>query len=308
MFTVSTNEGKTTAFTDGSPVQSYQNTPATKSRSARKPRPGNPNYFIGPKLKVERAKRHIQELETAVKAFHNSNPYDFPGQEDPHTREYVYRVTVKKPIPIEISAVIGDIVHNLRCVLDYLVCDCIRAANRMPGGNSGLPVKREAKRLKPGSVPKIEGVSPRAERFFLRLKGRKGVNEALWKMHMLDIIDKHNAIVTVGAAIIQVTAKVGVPGMFLTAQGTIAVLGGGPGGQPLMIDAGTPDTFFRVFPLNNNVEVYRGPAGFNEELKIATQIAFGQGQVAEGETVLETLIQLTDFVERVIGVCERQCL
>jgi hypothetical protein len=308
MFTLNTNAGKTTAYLDGKPVQNYQSTNTPTPNKPRRARPGNPNYFVGPKLKIERAKRHIQELEAAIKTFHNSNPYEFPGQDDLHAGQYIYRVAIKKPIPIEISAIVGDAVHNLRCVLDYLVCDCIRAANGMPDGNSGLPVKREAKRLKPGSVPKIDGVSPRAERFFLRLKGSKGTNDALWYLHMLDIIDKHNAIVTVASATIQVIAKVGVPGMFLTAEGTIAFLGGGPGGQPYMIDAGTPDTFFRVFPMEDNVEIYRGPAGFNEELKIATQIAFGQGQVAEGETVLETLIQLTNFVERVIGVCERQCL
>lgn len=306
-FSVSTKDGETVAYHNGLVVGSYSHAPK-KPKALRPLRDTNPSVLVGPKLKIKWAKRHIEDLQTALKAFYDSNPYKFVGQDDPHTGEYVYRAVVNKCIPIEISAFIGDAIHNLRCVLDYLVCDCIRAAGSQPDGGSGLPIDKRAKRLKPGSIPKIEGVSPKAERFFLWLKGSKRTNAALWMLHMLDIIDKHNAIVTVVAATLQITTKVGVPGMFLSAEGTICIGGGGPGGQPLMVDAGTPDTFKRVFPIEDNVEIYRGPAGFNEELKIAVDIAFGEDQVAKGEPVLETLIQLTYFVERVIGICERRCL
>jgi hypothetical protein len=306
-FAVSKKDGETVAYHNGLAVRNYSRATG-QSRSFRPLKDTNPRVFVGPKLKIKWAKRHIEDLQTALKAFHDSNPYQFVGQEDPHTGEYIYRVMVKKCVPIEISAFIGDAVHNLRCVLDYLVCDCIRATGSQPDGGSGLPIDKRPKRIKPGSISKIEGVSPKAERFFLRLKGGKRTNAALWMLHILDIIDKHNAIVTVAAATLQITAKVGVPGTFLSAQGTICFGGGGPGGQPLMMDAGTPDTFKRVFPIEDNVEIYRGPAGFNEELKITMDVAFGEGQVAKGEPVLETLIQLTYFVERVMGICERRCL
>jgi hypothetical protein len=306
---ITSDGGATRTFRDGELTQTYKNaSPAPRYRRKQPRKPGNPDSFIGPKLKVERAKRHIHELQSAIHAFFQSGPYNLLREEDSQTREYVYRVAFNKPIPIQISAIIGDVVHNLRCVLDYLVCDCIRANKGVPDGGSGLIIKGKAKRFKPGGVPKIEGVNARAEGFFLRLKGRKGLNGALYTLHRFDIIDKHNAIVIVASAIVQISAEVGMPMLFRNADGKMSLGGGGPGSQPFMVGGGVPANFRRIFPLKDKVEIYRGPAGLNENLQITPQIAFGQGQVAEGEPVLETLVQLTDFIERVIGVCERRCL
>ena len=307
MARVNVSGEKTVTYFNGEAVQSHTKTPEPKAHLQRTHLESSATVLAGPKLKIKRAKSHVQELETLAKAFRDSDPYDLIHEVDPKTSENVYRVRVKKDVPVDFSAPLGDAAHNLRCVLDYLVCDLVRAANNKPHGGSGFPIKREAKRFKPGNVPKIDGVSPKAERLLLRLKSRNAINQALWVLHMLDIIDKHNSIVTVAAATVPITTKVGVPGMFIGPDGNIRLLGPGPGGVPMMVDAGTPDQFRRVFPLQDNVEIHRSPAGFNEEVKAIIEIAFGQGQVAEGEAVIETLKQITNFVERILGVAERSC-
>lgn len=236
----------------------------------RRPRVAlNPAIFIGPKLKIERAKGHILDLETAIKAFLNTNPYGLAREVDPQTGENVYRVLVKESVPITLSGIIGDAVHNLRSVLDYLACDLIRANGQSNAEHGGLPIRERSKRLKAGTVSKIKGVSAKAERLILRLKGCNGWNTPMFRLNMLDVFDKHNCIVPVAAATVQITAKVGVPGMFVGPEGTIRLLGPGPGGKPLMTDAGVPAQFRRVFPIENNIEIYRSPMGFNEEVQVA---------------------------------------
>ena len=260
-FAVNVSGGKTTTYKDGLPVHTYSNA-ENKVFHQRTLRASNPNLFIGPKLKIERAKRHIQDFEIAVQAFRDTNPYDLIRETDPQTGENVYRMLVKEGVPISLSGFLGDAVHNLRCALDYLICDLIRANGKQPDGNSGFPIKQRTERFKPGRVAKIDRISAKAERLVFRFKGHKSINDALWIIHWLDVIDKHNAIVPVAAANLRVTAKVGVPGMFLGPDGNIRLLGPGPGGVPMLMDAGVPDKFGLVFPLENNIEIYRSPSGF----------------------------------------------
>jgi hypothetical protein len=308
MFTVNTDEGKTTTYRDGKPVSSYTQEGLQRRRGQRRPIISDPSLFVGPKLKIERAKRHTVDLETTAKAFFDTHPYQFVREIDANTGENVLRVLVKERAPVSMSGILGDAVHNLRCVYDYLVCDLIRNNGNKPDGNSGLPIKRKAERFKPGSIPKIDGVSSKAERYILLLKANKRANAALWAIHWLDIIDKHNAIVPVAAATIQVTAKVGVPGMFLGPDGNIRLGGPGPGGVPMLVDAGTPDQFRRVALTQGSVEIHRSPGGFQEEVRVSLDIAFSETQVAEGEPVIETLRQLTEFTERALNIFERRAL
>lgn len=272
----------------------------------------DPTRLAGPKLKVERAKCHIQDFEALAQAFAAQNNYSLVREEDPQTRENVIRLLVKERLPIKMSAIIGDIVHNLRAALDHLVSDLIRANEGEPDGDSGFPIVTRRKSLKPGSISKIEGVSPRAERFILRLKPYEAGNSnpLLYKLHRLDVEDKHAGIIPVAAATTQVTAQVAMPFMAISETGEMNLMLGGlpPGFKPVMTAAGVPKQFRPVLAVTDNVEIYRSAPGLNEDIQCSVGIAFGQGKVCEGEPVIETLKQFADLVERVIAICERKLI
>jgi hypothetical protein len=155
--------GKTVLYHNGKPIASYSDPPAPRQIRNRPTTNLDPNVFIGPKLKIKRAKGHIDDLEAAIKTFNDGKPYDLVHEVDTNTGENVYRVRVKERVPIDLSTIIGDAVHNLRTVLDYLVCDLIRAHGKIDANNGGLPIDKRAKRHKPGTVGKIKGVTPKAE-------------------------------------------------------------------------------------------------------------------------------------------------
>lgn len=307
-FAISKNGAETTIYHDQHPVGRYEQ--RLEPEPQRVPRflgPLNPALLTGPKLKIERAKRHIEELGSIATALAGRTAYELIHEVDPQTGENVFRMLVKEGIPIEVSAVVGDAIHNLRCALDYLVCDLARANGQAPHQNGGFPIEARAKRLKLGTTSKIKGVSPRAERLILRMKACERVNAPLFALNMLDVFDKHNAITAVAAATIQITAKVGLPDLFIGPEGTICI---GGGVEPLMMDAGIPASFKTICPLEDNIEVHRSPPGFNEELRASIAIAFGKAEVIqiEGQPIIETLKQFTYLVERVIGMFERSCL
>jgi hypothetical protein len=87
--------------------------------------------FEAAKLKIERANKHIQELELSIASYFSENPCalvvePFPGTL--HSHAWIARI--RKPVPLFLSAIIGDAVHNLRTSLDLLACDLVRLTGR----------------------------------------------------------------------------------------------------------------------------------------------------------------------------------
>src|SRR5256885_2012251 len=86
--------------------------------------------------KVERAKKHILDLEAEKDRFFQTKPYSFRFEINPQTGERDYYIANAKPIPREFSLIIGDALNNLRSALDHtayhLVCVGERAVKSFP--------------------------------------------------------------------------------------------------------------------------------------------------------------------------------
>jgi hypothetical protein len=82
--------------------------------------------------KADRAQHHLGSLDRLVSEFRASEPYtvvprptDLPGRTG-------YRLHVHRPIPVEISTTIGDVLHNLRSALDSLAYEIARRSMERP--------------------------------------------------------------------------------------------------------------------------------------------------------------------------------
>lgn len=59
----------------------------------------------------------------------------------------------------------------------------------------------------------------------------------------------------------------------------------------------------RQFPLQDGAIVFAAPIGeIDYDPQVTIQVAFGEGQIAEGEPMIPTLNQLVDFTERLINI------
>src|SRR4051794_40710895 len=81
-----------------------------------------------PKLKIQRGKSHIGDLERAIKAFFDTEPCSLVTERYPNSGEVVYKLSWNSPIPTDIETVAGDVVHNIRSSLDLPSC-CLARQN-----------------------------------------------------------------------------------------------------------------------------------------------------------------------------------
>lgn len=259
--------------------------------------------FDGVRIKVERAKEHVRNLEVLVEGFKQTNPYEVVAYDEPDTGDLVYEVKVLAQPPPWWGAVVGDAIHNLRSSLDLLVCELVRAEGKEIKPNTGFPVFKNAvafaNAFKSGVPGQIKGAPKMAVDLIKRAKPYKGGEGAFWRLHQLDIADKHKLLVPVGAAYESLILD------FARAFDNMPDLPPElvvPPEISMPIGIRPAD---RQFPLEDGAELFRVPAPTRGDVasqmydnpKFTFAVALGKGEVVEGEPLLETLHELVQFVE-----------
>ena len=231
----------------------------------------------GYRIKIERAEHHVRELAAErQEAFIAREPYFFFFFFFFFFKKKIF-IKVNECVPAEWSAIVGDAIHNIRASLDLLMVAVVRRCD--PGRQSYNHVHfviRETGAETQASLPKnIKGASAEAQRLVEELKPYKGGNEAFWRFHQLDVLDKHKAIAPVGAA----HRSVGVT--FNTERKLAEMLAE----KGIKVNpAPMPPVFLRPadrqFPLHDGAERFRAPLNqdlpFEEDPQFKVEIAFGE--------------------------------
>ena len=264
-------------------------------------RPLSTSIFSGEKAKLQRARRHLAELARIIDDYMSSRPFHF------HEVGDSVMARLDRLIPDEINVILGDVVHNLRSILDLLVCDLVRANGGSVTRDNAFPIVNKG--IQPTHTRKqLEGLSQRAIKVLTRITHSPQWNEALLLLHGLDIMDKHNSLVAVGSAIVSVQASIGIPGLFVGPDGDLRIGGPGPDGAPLMRNAGAPVNFSAKFIFEQEAEVYRYIPETPQTIQILGDLVFGPGEKGEGAPILKTLDALSQAIERILVLCERRAI
>ena len=254
--------------------------------------------------KVERAKKYILDLEAAIAAFRKTEPYTVGTKRDPQTRKLVYYMTRVDPVPLDIAAISGDVVHNLRGALDYLHQHLF-----MIGTGTSAPSKDVAfyidgdpnpNHYKTSAPAKVQGLRQDAIDALRRIEPHKGgTGHNLWILSELNNIDKHRALVMVGSAYRSMS-------FWPIAQRSMATI---PGAVAI------PDEVARVMhealfirpadalcPLKAGDELFIDAvdAEPNQQMQFRFDIAINEPQVIESKPILEALHQLVEFVSDIV--------
>lgn len=80
-------------------------------------------------VKANRAKEHLDSLRRQVDEFRASEPYALIPESADTPNLTAYRLAVRWPFPVGISATIGDILHNLRAALESLAYEVARCCH-----------------------------------------------------------------------------------------------------------------------------------------------------------------------------------
>lgn len=152
------------------------------------------------RLKIDRAKKHITDLEVILRQHTQTNPYRLVCEVKPASFAsnrimHHYRINTITPLPDDIPLLIGDAIHNLRVALDLFAYDIITTN----GGSkqfTGFPFEEE-----PGNYDaaltkgKVAMVPDKIKKVFRAVEAYKGGRGSdLWHMNKLDIIDKHRLL------------------------------------------------------------------------------------------------------------------
>jgi hypothetical protein len=249
--------------------------------------------LLGVRVKLKRAKEHLTDLQAKVRAFLDRGPYRVIRDEKTEPGQHLFRVQIRESVPAEWGAIVGDAIHNMRSALDLLACEMVVANGATPDRTTQFPFAATQAKFAAKGMPEIQAASQKARRLVARLKPYNGGNDALWRIHELDIRDKHRLLVPVGASHAAVALDIRVPG---------------PGGQRIKAPAVHFRPLDRQFPLEDGAVLLRGPANspnVGSDHQFTFEIAFGEGEVFEGEPLFPTLDQLAQLLERVVGIFER---
>lgn len=108
-------------------------------------------------VKLRQAERHIGYLARQIADFRSSAPYTLTPETTEAPGRFAYRVR-RRPIPVEFSAIVGDVLNNLRAALESASYEIARRGQ----GGSLLPEQESAPAFPICVTPK------RFEEFFTR--------------------------------------------------------------------------------------------------------------------------------------------
>lgn len=259
-------------------------------------------------LKVERAKKHILDLQGQVQAFLHGNPqpYLVGPKRDPETRRLHYCLTRVEPTPICLPLVAGDAVQNMMSALDHLAYQivCSDTGDNPPNPNwIYFPIQDTADKYEAKKHGKMEGASKETFEAIDTLRPYKGGNDELWALYRLNNIEKHRLLITVGSMYHSMNIAAAIIPEFEKAIAT----------DPKMapFKGTTFDTFLNtffspsdvLFPLKVGDIVFTDlpDAEFNENLQFRFNVALYEPEIVKAQSILETLHQLTALVEGIVS-------
>src|SRR6266571_2456329 len=246
--------------------------------------------FLGPRLKIERADRHIADVDDVVRKFLEREPYTAVVEQEKGCPDSLV-LRAKEKLPNRLATIIADAVHNLRTSLDYLAVDLV-ALNGQSTKDVYFPFCASADDLEAKIVERhIDRATEKIVNEIRLLKPYRGGNDALRAIHDLDIIDKHKLLIPIGYV----------------------------GSVKNLVYSAKPDpntTNIFVFgdnhwrgALDDGAKMVTLVTGHNlkvgQNFKAEIQIAFADGQPFEGKPIIQSLKIFSKAVTSVIARFER---
>jgi hypothetical protein len=158
--------------------------------------------------KVDRARKHADDLEAEVRSFWAVDPYEIETVGSLSASQGSYRVKRMTAVPESIPLIAGDAAHNIRSALDHFawaaaspqergVHTCFPVWNRIGARTDDKWQKQVAQQMKGASAELIEAA--------MKLEAwPTGRDSLLWAIHELDRVDKHRLLLPVAVALTRI--------------------------------------------------------------------------------------------------------
>lgn len=148
-------------------------------------------------VKIDRAKKHIKEFEDMAADYWASEPVKVrfdPTPPDGMKTGFKFHFD-HRAAPEEMSAVLGDVIHNLRSALDLMATELATLNEKSPKGVY-FPFCDDAGEIDAAiKDKKFDRAGDEAVNLLKEMKPYKGGNILLRALHDFDIQDKHKMLI-----------------------------------------------------------------------------------------------------------------
>jgi hypothetical protein len=154
--------------------------------------------FAEAALKIERAEKHINDLNRIIGDFVGTANYVVFVDRDRQTGNNLMKVRAIKTLSPHFPLVLGDALHNLRTALDYAMNEIEAITTGRRTNYTKFPIYETADGLKAAVNGGFKQKAPKQvieciEDVIQPYRGGNG--DALWCLHELDIRDKHQLLI-----------------------------------------------------------------------------------------------------------------
>jgi hypothetical protein len=156
-------------------------------------------------VKIERAKKHILDLDREVQAFLDDDPWEQISHPDPNVpKRTVHKIRLSKTLPDLIPAIIGDATNNLRASLDhatFAIAECVALKNGSAVGEVYFPFSGKDTRFESNLNGRCKNIPDEIRSIFRGLRPYPGGNKTLWSLNEICSRDKHKIVtpIAIGA-------------------------------------------------------------------------------------------------------------
>lgn len=238
-------------------------------------------------------------------AFHGRKPFDVYTEIDTVAGFKHWKLKLNEAVPEDWSGDVGDAIHNARAALDLLMVAVVRRGDpdRDSYSHVHFPIRETETAFRDALRSNTRGASAEARNLLRDLQPFKAGDSLIWRLHQLDNLDKHNAIVPVGAMCGGVDiGPLNWRKLRDTSPWPMPEI------SPLSMILRSADI---QYPLADGDILFsytlNGSGGAPEDHEPIFQmtVAFGEGQIFDGEPVVETLTKICDRVEAIIDQFEQ---
>lgn len=255
--------------------------------------------------KIGRAKEHLSSLQSEARQYLASEPYKIATRRDPESRRLIYFMSEVRSTPPRLSAMIGDVIHNLRAALDHLAYQLVWVGGgKVPGSHVYFPIADSRELYREQRRKQLKGATPNAIAAVDALTPYRGSNDVLWKLHKLNNVDKHRVLLTAGASFDSVNIGPQMSRQMEQLMNSIPERKEAIKFPPIDLFLRPAD---RLFPLKPGDELYidAPDAPPDERLQFRFELGFGEKDVVYGDPLLETLATMVRTVEGIVPSFER---
>jgi hypothetical protein len=241
-------------------------------------------------LKLKRAKKHISDLEGAIRSFHDSRPYSISHKDNLETGERTYYVHFVQDIPEDFSLMIGDAIQNLRSALDHLATRLVDIGIDPRVKNSYYPIFESADTYEAGKMGKIKGARPEAIKAIDNTQPYpRGNGWHLWDINTMNNRDKHRLLIPAWGSVISHTFP-------KTEKERIEKLLGSRFSGPGWLKAASGIKFLKDGDAILTLPISEA----NDEMDFRISIAFGEPECVRGKQVIPTLESMSRLVAEIV--------